>query len=191
MKRVKGYVVGYDVKASELVWTVKVKDQDSVHNGKKFEVASLHPGTMITKQGVDATFRVQEFNIGRLEQEKELKAVDVSLGSSDPKDEPTGVEESDESMSFALVVENGQTYAWYNECETRSECEEWLHEQSEECHLLDFVRVSTSYFSKNGAYGWEEEAEASFRGLREMMKIDVVRKVLEAIVAEIFMLQRH
>ena len=42
------------------VWTVKVKDQQSQHNEQKFQVASLHPGTMLSKPGVDVTFRVDK-----------------------------------------------------------------------------------------------------------------------------------
>ena len=191
MKRVKGYVVGYDNKRGELLWKVKVKDPGSFHDGKKFEVVSLHPGTMITKQSVDVTFRVREFNIGRIEQEMVLKAVDVSLGLNEPNDEIVDVEKVTESMSFALVDEGGQIYAWYNECETHDECREWLREKSDECHLLDFVRISDSAFGQNGLYGWDESAEAAFIGLKKMTEIDGVRKALEAIVTETFMLKRQ
>ncbi len=188
MKRVKGYVVGYDVKVGELVWTVKVKDSDSVHNKKKFEVASLHPGTMITKRGVDVTFRVQEFRVGRIEQEKELRAVGVSLGLNDPSDE--GVDEPVDWMSFALVQEEKQTYAWYNECKTWDACEEWLYEKSSGCHLIGFVHLSVADFGEHGQYGWDDEAAKAFELLQKVIAMDGAQRVFEALVEETFKLVR-
>lgn len=185
MKRVQGYVVGYDTKAGELVWTVKVKDQSSLHRGKKFEVASLRPGTMLTKQGVDVTFRVREFALG---QEKVLKAIDVSVGSKDPDEDETAIVTPSDSMSFALVEENGTIYAWYNECESREECAEWLKGQSEECHLIGFLRVNAPLLEKSEVFGFDEDARAAFNGLREMMAIDAVSNVIQAIVTEAFMI---
>lgn len=59
MQKVKGYVVGYDVKEGSIVWTVKVRDDSSPENGKKFPVASMGFGKMLSKPGVDVTFQLK------------------------------------------------------------------------------------------------------------------------------------
>mgnify|MGYP001580269366 FL=1 len=183
MERVKGYVVGYDTKSGELLWTVRVKEEASVHYCTKFEVASLHPGTMLTKPGDDVTFRVREFSTGRLEQEKVLKAVDVSLGLNDPSEEYGDEERSNSTISFAIVEEDGLSYAWYNECETREECQEWLADKNEGCQLLDFIQISIDAFSSSTiSLAFDDEATIAFPVLKQMMSMDGIRKVIEELV---------
>lgn len=188
MKRIKGYVVGYDMKAGELLWTIKVKDPESIHNNKKFEVASLHPGTMITKQGVDVTFRVQEFRIGRLEQEKGLKAVDVSLGSSEPSDAPDGGESIEFSMNLGFVREEGVTYAMCTGFETQSELEEWLCGSGSEGKVLSFLRVKQSDLSDPDGFNLGTDDVDAFGILCQMMTSDSFRRAFEGIATKIFKL---
>ena len=76
-KRVSGFVVGHDEKGTDKVWKVRVKDQASVHDGKKFEVASEHPGTELSLPSTDVTFRIEPLQV---EGEFVLKAVDVAVG---------------------------------------------------------------------------------------------------------------
>jgi len=76
-KRVSGFVVGHDTKEKGKVWKVRVKDQTSVHDGKKFEVASTHPGTELSQPSTDVTFRIEPLQV---EGEFVLKAVDVADG---------------------------------------------------------------------------------------------------------------
>lgn len=182
--RTKGYVVGYDVKNGELVWTVKVKDVGNVHDGKKLLVHSLHPGTMLTKPAVDVSFDIQ--TVGKTE---EIMAIDVSLGTEFPEDNATKVDNASKSMSFALVEENGKVYSRYNECQTQDECREWLKEQSDECRLVAFLRINADDFAGKGKYGDYEDARAFFEGLQTMMKeVDSVSHTLSALVTEAFIL---
>jgi hypothetical protein len=110
--RVKGFVVGYDVKTGELVWTVKVKDLQSPHNGHKFEVVSCHPGTMLSRPAVDVTFVIAVCQVGG---QPVLKAADVAIGVDPPKDRNTKSEvhnENDETINVAVTVMDGKYLVW-------------------------------------------------------------------------------
>jgi len=188
--RAKGYVVGHDTKNGELVWTVKVKDEKHPDSGKKFPVASLHLGTMLTKPGVDVTFEIEDTTPWdwRAKDTQGFVATDVSLGKNFPEDHAVK-ENPDKSMSFALVEENGKIYSWYNECETEDECREWLEEQSDGCRLVAFLKINASAFGKDGTHGDYEDARAFFEGLQTMMKeVDSASHALSSIVTEAFLL---
>ena len=103
--RVKGFVVGYDEKAGEILWTVRVKDSQSIHHGKKFQVESLRDGAMLTKPGVDVTFCIKSVQVGS---EEVLKAVDVSLGHVMPSDENVEATEETPRLKVLVTVMDGQ-----------------------------------------------------------------------------------
>ena len=90
MQRIKGYVVGYSEKDGSLIWTVKVKDASSPENGNKFPVYSLHPGTMLSKPGVDVTFEIKPIGGGLM---RIMSAIDVAEVKS-----PAGSYFRDEKM---------------------------------------------------------------------------------------------
>lgn len=76
--RVRGYVVGYDVRQGAVEWTVRMNEDRHPDNGKKFDVGSFHPGTLGIKAGVNVTFVLGEKN-GSLYN----MALDVRLESND------------------------------------------------------------------------------------------------------------
>lgn len=59
VKRYKGYVIGSNPSPTSgaLVWKVRVKDEDSFHNGQKFVVASTHEGITLAR-GLNVTFLI-------------------------------------------------------------------------------------------------------------------------------------
>jgi len=189
--RAKGYVVAYDLKNGELVWTVKVKDVESSHNGRKLAVASLHPGTMLTKPAVDVTFDIQSVSrtvdVGEI---TDIMAVDVSLGAEAPDDAVRYETTPSSAISFALVEENESVYAMYTECESEGSVKRWLKERSDECHLLAFLELKPWLLRNSEVYGFTEDAEAIFNGLKAMMLSDSARHALETIVTETFELGR-
>ncbi|MFA6554207.1 MAG: hypothetical protein WCS89_01735 [Candidatus Paceibacterota bacterium] len=75
-KRHAGFVVGRNASRDKPVWKVRVKDQQSEHDGQKFVVASTRNNFELA-QGLNVTFLV-----GSLDGEqgqKVLRAVDVCL----------------------------------------------------------------------------------------------------------------
>ncbi|NQV87955.1 MAG: hypothetical protein HQ402_00160 [Parcubacteria group bacterium] len=188
--RVKGYVVGFDKSGDELLWTVKVKDPTSAHDNKKFPVASMHQGSLLTKPGVDVTFKVEPVQVG---QEQVLKAVDVSLGFENLEEEIESDEAShQESIGFALVEEGDLVYVWPNECKSRDEAEEWLKGMSEECKLCAFFRVHPGLFETSPTIESVEDATHAFEALRSMARLNSFRDTLAVIVMEAFALgQKH
>lgn len=188
MKRVKGYIVGYDVKSGEIVWQVKVKDQDSLHNQQKFPVASLHLGTMLTKPGIDVTFGVQSFGTG---QEKVLKAVDVSLGIIDPELKPI-VERVPESMTFAVTENKNEFTVWHSECSSLDEAHQLFSVGIEEgTVVIGLVEITPELVRKHGGAISDEEAVAGLATVRQMVYLDPIRDVLCALVAEAFTLGQN
>ena len=82
--RVKGYVVAGDKKGKgPTVWKVRVKDEHSQHNGRKFVVASTHNDITLAR-GIDVTFLVGSMD-GPNKGRKLLKAVDVQLQKDDER----------------------------------------------------------------------------------------------------------
>lgn len=178
--RAKGYVVGCDRVGGEYQWTVKVKDSTSHHNGLKFVVASLHPGTMLTKPAVDVTFDIQPFGeVG------DIFAVDVSLGIDFPAD-AAHFDKSSSAIGFALVEENGVVHAMYTKCESEAGVIRWLKEISDELNFLAFVELQPWTLRLSGTYGFNDDEEAFFTGLKAMMESDVTRRVMETIISETF-----
>jgi hypothetical protein len=188
MKRVKGYVVGYDSKSGEIVWMVKVKDQDSLHNQQKFPVASLHPGTMLTKPGIDVTFRVQSFGTG---QEKVLRAVDVSLGITDPEVKQI-VERIPESLTLAVTENGGQFTVWHSECSSMDEARQvFCHGIEEGTVVVGLIEITPELVQKHGGAISDDEAVAGLATVRQMAYLDPIRDVLCAIAAEAFALGQN
>lgn len=185
MKRIRGFVVGYDKVASEFLWTVKVKDQGSQHNGQKFLVASLHPGTMLTRPGVDVTFRVQPFGI---EQEKVLRAVDVSIGKIFPEEKKI-VERIPEALVFAFA-EGSPVAVMHTECESVDEAQDWIAEMGGKEVIVGLVRITPELVIQHGGAFANEEAVAGLATLRQMMYLDPIRDVVCAIATESFELGR-
>lgn len=76
-ERHKGYVVGSDEAPSgQLVWAVKVKDQQSLYNGQKLNVASTHKEITLAR-GLNVNFAIG--TVDDREGNKVLRAVDVRL----------------------------------------------------------------------------------------------------------------
>ncbi|MFC1644618.1 hypothetical protein ACFL08_01170 [Patescibacteria group bacterium] len=185
MKRIQGFVVGYDKVANELLWTVKVKDQDSQHNGQKFLVASLHPGTMLTRPGVDVTFRVRSFGT---EQEQVLRAIDVSIGKTFP-DRKTIVERIPDALALAFV-DGKVTTVVHTECESVSEAQQWIVELGGEEVVVGLVRITPELIIQHGGAFADEDAVAGLATLRQMMYLDPIRDTVCAVAAEAFELGR-
>lgn len=186
-KRIKGYVVGYDIKSGEVLWTVKVKDPESTHNDQKFQVASLHPGTMVTRPGSDVTFRVQAFGS---EQEKVLRAVDVSIGNTDPEARPI-VERVPESLTFVVTEEEGKLLVWHSECESAEEAHQLYCVENGQDAVVGLVKITPELVLKHGGAIGDEEAVAGLATVRQMAYLDPIRDVLCAIAAEAFRLGKH
>jgi len=186
MKRIKGFVVGYDKVANELLWTVKVKDPNSAHNGQKFLVASLHPGTMVTRPGIDVTFRVQPFGT---EQEKVLRAVDVSIGNTDPEEKPI-LERVPNSLALAMTEEEAGLSVWHNECVSSEEAQQLFRERGGEGSFVGLIQITPELILKHGGAISNEEAVAGLATMRQMMYLDSIRDVVCAIAAEAFELGR-
>lgn len=68
-------MIGYDVVAREKVWKVRVNDETSEFNGKKFEVASTHEDISLA-QGLEVEFVLGTF---RRRGHPVQKAVDVTI----------------------------------------------------------------------------------------------------------------
>ena len=186
MKRIQGFVVGYDKVANELLWTVKVKDQNSVHNGQKFLVASLHSGTMLTRPGIDVTFRVQSFGT---EQERVLRAVDVSIGITDPEEKPI-VERVPESLMLAITEGETGFTAWHSECSSLEEARPLYCDQGGEKSVVGLMEITPELILKHGGAISDEEAVAGLAMIRQMMYLDPMRDVVCAIAMEAFELGR-
>jgi len=188
LQRVKGYVVAYDNKSGKLVWVVKVKDPTSLHNEQKFEVASLHPGTMLEKPGVDVTFRVQNFGSG---QEKVLRATDVSIGNTDPEAEQI-LERVPEALTLAVTAdEDGRLLVWHSECTSMENAEKLYLDQGEQKSVVGLIKITPELVVKHGGAISDEEAVAGLATVRQMAYLDPIRDVLCAIAAEAFELGKR
>lgn len=187
MKRVKGYVVAYDTKSGKLVWVVKVKDPSSLHNDQKFEVASLHPGTMLEKPGIDVTFRVEDFGSQR---EKVLKAVDVSIGKESPEASPL-MERTSTPLNYAFTVEEGKLVVWQSECSSDDEAQETYLGTHQQDAVLGLIKITPELVLKYGGMISDDEAVAGLAAVREMAGLDGIRDVLCAIAAEAFELGKR
>lgn len=188
MKRIQGFVVGYDKVAGELLWTVKVKDENSQHNGQKFLVASLHPRTMLTRPGADVTFRVQPFGT---EQEKVLRAVDVSVGKTFPEEKPI-VERIPDALAIAVTDEEGCGFtAWHNECDSIKEVQELFDNRGGEGTLVGLIRITPELVLHYGGAISDEEAVAGLATLRQMMHLEPIRDIVCAVAMEAFKIGRE
>ncbi len=183
MKRIKGFVVGYDKVANELLWTVRVNDPNSKHHSQKFLVASLHSGAMLTRPGVDVTFRVQSFGT---EQEQVLRAVDVSIGEKFPEEKKI-VEKVPEALALAFA--QGEPIAViHTECDSVGEAQDWIAGMGGEEVIVGLVRITPELIVKHGGAFSDEEAVAGLVTLRQMMNLDPIRDTVIAIAAEAFQL---
>jgi hypothetical protein len=181
--RIKGFVVGYDRSGGELLWTVRAKDRTSNHDGHKFAVASFHQGTMLTKSGVDVTFKVHSFG-----QEKELKAVNVSLGLKDPYESEQCDEYRREPINFMLVEDGGNFYAMFTECVDEEDARATLKLSSDEAHLVTLLSYDPMLLSQSDHLGFDDETMDAFEIFRPMMYLRSTRNALEAIVTQAFKL---
>ncbi|MBD3270666.1 hypothetical protein GF376_04015 [Candidatus Peregrinibacteria bacterium] len=177
--RVQGYVVGYDKVGHELLWTVKVRDPKSAHDGKKFAVTSCHFGTMLTRPSVDVTFRVEPVRVGP---ELDLRAVDVALASE------MGVRENPKDSAgylgkvyLAVTKLNGEMHLWTTGAETEAEVREFIGEDSEEELLahtpLDFNAIDD-----------KSEVADGIEVLQSLTSITATRDALELVLNQVFRL---
>jgi hypothetical protein len=187
MKRVKGYVVAYDTKSGKLVWVVKVKDPSSQHNDQKFEVASLHSGTMLEKPGIDVTFRVEDFGSQR---EKVLKAVDVSIGKESPEASPL-MGRTSTPLNYVFTMEEGKLVVWQSECSSDDEAQETYLGEHQQDAVLGLIKITPELVLKYGGMISDDEAVAGLAAVREMAGLDGIRDVLCAIAAEAFELGKR
>lgn len=167
--RVKGYVVGYDVGNGELLWTVKVKDPKSIHNGKKFVVHSCQVGTLLSRPSVDVSFRVDPVQVG---QEHILKAVDVAFaGCKAPDTVPRLYAEGKETLHIAVVRNDGVLDAYFVGYENADEARETFEPEGEE--LIAFFPVSSE------TEELDEDQRAGFRVVAALSYVDGTRDALE------------
>lgn len=182
--RAKGYVVGHDTKNGELVWTVKVKDLESLQNGRKLAVASLYPGTMLTKPGVDITFDIQPVG-----ETGDIKAVDVQLVEKvvvtvqqDPSTEVPS------SINFVVMQDGTRVWSVYTEHDNLKDAmsDPWM--ASMRNNVLTFVKLNPESFKVNDVGNFGAEEESFFSGLKaEMAKSSACHNTLGVIVTVAFM----
>lgn len=75
-QRHRGFVAGSQVQDGRVLWTVRVKDNTSPHNGKRFTVASVHEGQMLAR-GLNVDFVVG--SVDDLSGHRVPRAVDVRV----------------------------------------------------------------------------------------------------------------
>ena len=185
--RVEGYVVGYDEVGGELLWTVKVNYSHSVHDGKKFKVHSLHPGTMLTKPSVDVSFRVEPVQVG---QEQVLKAIDVAIGEIVSTVAPTTMESNnDDVISFYASEMGGDVGVVVTGLGSANEVRSDL-EGSDDEHFVAYFEVPCTR-PKLPAYTFPGELESSMDIVLALLGIDSTKDVLEYILTQVFVHGRN
>lgn len=95
--RTKGFVVGYDKKGSEIVWTVRVKDDACRYNGEKFDVMTVRGGTLLSKSGVDVTFEL----LYKDNRRREIGAFNVEITLVIPETDRLQLESETINLSLA------------------------------------------------------------------------------------------
>lgn len=76
-QRHRGFVCGSNISSDQhMVWSVRVKDPESNHNGKRLVVASVHDGLELAR-GLNVHFAIG--TIDGPKGEKIMRAVDVCL----------------------------------------------------------------------------------------------------------------
>ncbi|MDQ1284499.1 MAG: hypothetical protein QG620_847 [Patescibacteria group bacterium] len=100
--RIKGYVLGADKVQGETVWKVRVQDETSKYDGKKFVVASVRDNISLAG-GLEVTFLLGQF---REKGQAVQKAIDVRLFTGDGIQEASSkkVRTADDSEPFHIVV---------------------------------------------------------------------------------------
>ncbi len=135
--RVCGYVVGYSVTNGEVLWTVKVKEEKSIHHGKKFLVHSCRVGTMLSRPAVDVTFRVAPIQVG---EECLLKAVDVALASQPLKEDMArSVKPSQDTINLVVMADNDGLTAYFVGYENAEQARQGFADEGEE--LVTFLQI--------------------------------------------------
>lgn len=119
--RVKGYVVGYDKTGGEVLWSVKVTDPGSAHDGQKFSVAWCDRGMMITKPAVDVTFKIVPVRVGR---EQVLRAVDVQFpGATQVESRKENSRVDRETLNLVVTELDGERHVFVIGASSRDEAE--------------------------------------------------------------------
>ncbi|MBU2565952.1 hypothetical protein KKG46_00125 [Patescibacteria group bacterium] len=173
--RVSGYVVGYKVCGGELLWTVKVKDPKSVHDGKKFTVQSCQVGTMLSRPSVDVSFRVAPIQVG---EEFSLKAVEVALVGKETT-ESTIKRIPDDSEVIYLVVlryDHG-TYASFVGYDNEVEAREAFEADGEK--MIAFLRIPVD------EEGLDVEVRASLNAIAALTYVEGTRDAIEHILTKL------
>lgn len=191
---VKGYVVGYDkvergtAGQVEVLWTVKVKDQKSAHNGQKFEVHST-VGPTLTKPSVDVSFRVEPIQVG---QEQVLKAVDVRLSTTtqvEPKRESNLPRKDSETFNLAVVeTSSGERYVIVTGFQTRAEAEDWFESESGgEERVVDFLQFDIYEVQNEDD---SEEIPGAFEVIKALSVVENSRQAIEKLLTALYNLSR-
>lgn len=184
--RVTGYVVGYDEVGGEVLWKVKVKDSSSVHNGKKFVVHSLHPGTMLSKPSVDVTFKVAPIQVG---QEQTLKAVDVAIGEVSSTIAHTDAESDDAGVMYFFASElDGKVYVWSTGLTTAEEVEADIRGGDET--LVAFFKVPL-HKPSDAQLQYAHAFEDSMTVLHALLCNDSIREAFEYMLSKVFVHGRN
>jgi hypothetical protein len=180
--RVTGYVVGYDEVGGEALWKLKVKDSSSVHNGKKFVVHSLHPGTMLSKPSVDVTFKVAPIQVG---QEQTLKAVDVAIGEISSKIAHADTKPSDDAdvINFFASELDGKVNVWLTGLKSTEEVQADLRGSDET--LVAFFKIPLNEPS-NSSLEYADAYDNSMTVLCALLHNDTIREAFEHMLSQVF-----
>jgi hypothetical protein len=175
--RVKGCVVGYDLKGGELVWSVKVKDSSSIHDGQKFAVHSLSNGFMISRPSVEVNFMVEPIQVG---QEKILRATEVAFGAVLPAErEAENGQKNEVTLNIIICTFKGKFHVFFTNMESEEEVLtsnefEW----NEENKFIAFVKIPSTAGSDNFSVLPEEDFEAGLLAISALSYVPPTRDAM-------------
>jgi len=181
-KRVTGFVVGSDPKGTDKVWKVRVKDQASVHDGKKFEVAFLHPGNEPFGPSTDVTFRIEPLQV---EGEFVLKATDVATGpvqeSGRQPEREVAAGMDTLSVCAAVTISTGEVYVFTTGYEDIEEARRYI-----DCDGFDQV-VAFKAIDLAPPH-LEDGVHTGLEIVERLSVIDGPRDALDYLLSEVFKL---
>lgn len=176
--RVKGFVVGYDRTRFGFAWTVRVKDEKSEHNGKKFLV---HSGEMLTKPAVDVTFKIEPAQVG---QKRLLRATDVRISfpvrvELEKKEDEKFEEVSSDTLNVVVTQVGDDIEVWTTGCGSAKEVERELGSDERVVAFLPFdIRECED----------DEDIIDAFEVIKALCLVQETRDSLEKLLAAVFKL---
>ena len=172
--RVRGYVVGYSVSAGELIWTVKVKDPKSVHDGKKFTVQSCQVGTMLSRPSVDVSFRVEPVQVG---EEFVLRAVEVAFTGQSAISAIKRIPANGDEVYLAVLRYDRGVYAAFVGYDNEKELREAFEADGEQ--VIAFLPIPVD------EKGLDVEVQAGLNAVAALTYVESTRDALEHILTKL------